>query len=248
MKLTYEQKINKYLKVEKHSIFAKTKVIIEINLKELNSSDEDNLIDVSDNEESTSEDLVGSISMPGILNMKFPEFNDELQLYFPFDVNLIIPESIDKNKDDITHYYEAGDRICFALTKSEATDILVLDKLFENRVIYLRGELYKQIVAIYDQLLSTENIMFHHIEVLLTVLYGVETEQGFELVRLTPEQKYSKINAIGTQKSAQKFNSAQGFSYGYTKDAIIENITRTNNPEKTDLEKVIGGHFDQLGI
>ncbi len=136
--------------------------------------------------------------------------------------------------------------ICFANTKSSATDIMILDKLFENRVKYLRGDMPKLVIAIYDQLLNTVNVKMHHIETILTLLYGEYDEGGFTPTRLTNDAKYSANNAINTKESAHRFNASSGFNYGYTKDVISDNITRTYKTEKTDLEKIISGNFEEL--
>lgn len=241
-KLSNLEKVEKYLKIDKHKIFAKVDMTIMIDLDEFKNPDEE-LIDISDED---SEELVGSILIPGMINLEILKYNDEVQLYFPFEINLITPDNQEKNKNLVTYFYEAGDMICFAHTKSNATDIMVLDKLFENRVKYLSGVIDKHVVAIFDQLKSYD-IKMHHIETLLTVLYGEETEEGFTPVRLTKNAKYTKSNAIGTKDSAHKFNAALGFGYGYTKDAITDNITRSYETEKTDLEKIIGGNYDDLG-
>lgn len=242
-KLTDLEKIKKYLTIEKHAIYAKVDIIINIDTDELRAQEEE-LIDIAEDE---TEELIGSISIPGMINIEVPDENDEVQLYFPFNINLIVSEVHEKVKNITTYFYAAGEMICQASTKSNATDIMILDKLFENRVKYLAGEMDKQVVAIYDQLLSTANIKMHHIEIILTQLYGEETEEGFTPVRLTKNAKYSKANAINTKDSAHKFNAALGFGYGYTKDAITDNITRTYETEKTDLEKIIGGNYNELG-
>lgn len=241
-KLTNSQKIEKYLKVEEHRILAKTDIVIHLDSEELKADDEE-LVDVSDN---SSEELVGSIRIPGILNME-ADGKDEIQLYFKFDINFVIPSNFEKNGSITTYYFSEDDLICFESTKSNATDIMIIDTLFENRVKYLRGELDKQVIAIYDQMLNTRNIQMHHIEVNLTTLYGTESKEGFIPVRLTPDQNYTKSNALSTKQSAHKFNAGAGFGYGYTKDVVNENITRTYSTKKTDLEKVISGEFDELG-
>jgi hypothetical protein len=241
-KLTTKEKIEKYLTIEEHRIVAYMDLIIRIDSDELKLDDEE-LVDVSDE---SSETLVGSIKIPGILNIEV-QGQDELQLYFQFDINLVIPDFYEKDGSVTTYYFNKGDLICFASTKSNATDIMVLDKLFENRVKYLRGDLQKHAVAIYDQLLSTTNVQMHHIETILTLLYGEYTDEGFIPTRLTSNQKYTKSNAISTKQSAHRFNSGVGYNYGYTKDAVSDNITRTYDPEKTDLEKIIAGRFDELG-
>ena len=241
-KLTTKQKIEKYLDIEEHRILAKTDIIIRINSDELKVDDEE-LVDISDD---SSEELVGSVKIPGILNIEIPG-QDEVQLYFKFDINFVIPDDYEKDGSTTIYYFSAGDVICFASTKSNATDIMTIDKLFENRVKYLRGDLEKQVVAIYDQLVNTRNIMMHHIETILTVLYGEYESTGFVPVRLTSTQKYTKSNALNTKQSAHRLNAGLGFNYGYTKDVISDNITRTYKTEKTDLEKVISGQFDELG-
>ena len=241
-KLGSKEKVFKYLDVQKNHMYAKMDLIIRIDEDDFKIEDEE-LIDISDTD---SEELVGSINIPGILNIEVPSENDEIQLYFPFDINFVISDQVEKSGSISTYYFSKGDMVAFALTKSSATDIMILDKLFENRIKYLRGDLEKHVVAIYDQLLNTSNIRMHHIETILTVLYGEYTSDGFDPVRLTKNQKYGKINALNSKDSAHKFNAGVGFNYGYTKDVIVDNITRTYTTEKTDLEKVISGDFEDL--
>ncbi len=248
MKLTNKEKVEKYLKVEKHNIFASTDLVIRLDINEF-KIDEEELVDVADTgEETSAEELLGSISIPGMLNIEIPKANDEIQLYFPFDINLILPENVEKEGTVKSFYYSAGDLICFATTKSAATDIMILDRLFENRIKYLSGDMEKMLMAVYDQIKSSgTNVKMHHIATILTLLHGEYTSGGFTPARLTKKGVYSKYNAINTKESAHRFNSGVGFNYGYTKDVITDNITRTYDTEPTDLEKVIAGDFDSLG-
>lgn len=235
-----KNQISDYLIVEEHRILANEHLIIRLDSDDF-KIDDDELLDISDD---SSEELVGSIQIPGMLNIEAPK--ESFQLYFNFEINFVIPEVSSKDKNITTYEFEKGDIICFASTKSNNTDIKVVDKLFENRVKYLRGDLEKQTMAIYDQLKATANIKMHHIETILTTLYGEYEKDEFIPVRLTKNQKYTKDNALSTKDSAHKFNSAVGFNYGYTKDNIVNNISRKYVPTKTDLEKVIGGNFDDL--
>jgi len=241
-KLSNQQKVDKYLRIEKNHIYSKYDLIIRIDSDEIKISEEE-LVDIGEE----TEQLQGSINIPGMLNIEIPSENDEIQLYFPFNINFIIPENVEKEDSVKIYQFDKDDLICFANTKSNATDIMILDKLFENRIKYLRGDLPKHVTAIYDQLVNTKNIQMHHIETILTVLYGEYTETGFTPTRLTPNAKYSKKNAINTKESAHKLNSGVGFNYGYTKDVIADNISRKYETSKTDLEKVIAGNFDELG-
>lgn len=238
--MTNKQKIDEYLKIDEHHIYADVSLTINIDSDDFKINDEE-LVDVSDSE---SDELVGSIRIPGILNIIIPG-EDELQLYFKFDINFVIPDNSTRDDTITTYYFEKGDLICFATIKSNTTNIRVLDKLFENRVKYLKGDLQKHVIAIYDQLLSTANIQIHHIETILTMMYGEETTDGFVPVRLG-SQKYTKYKALSTKDSSHKFNAAMGFDYGYTKDVINNNITRKYETVKTDLEKIIAGEYDDL--
>jgi len=238
-----KKKILKYLNVEKNKIYAKEPVSITINLNEMKAGD-DELVDISE-VNSDKEELVGSVRIPGIFTIN-AENNITIDMYFSFHLNLIISETINKEDDLVTYYYNPGDLICYETTKSNATNIMILDTLFENRVKYLNGDLPKHVMAIYDQIVNTNNIKIHHITTLLTVLYGEVTSEGFTPVRLTKSQKYSKNNAINTKTSAHKLNSDIGFGYGYTNESVAENISRKYVPTKTDIEKVINGEFDDL--
>ena len=240
MNKVLEKQINRFITVEEHRIIAKEPLIVRIDSNDFKIEDEE-LVDISDD---TSEDLVGSILIPGMINIECE--GEEMQLYFKFDINFCLPETFEKKGDVTTYYFEKNDMICFASTKSNVTNIKIIDKLFENRVKYLKGDLEKQVVAIYDQMLSTVNVSMHHIETILTTLYGEDVDGEFKQIRLTSGQKYTKFNALSSKDSAHKLNSANGFNYGYTKDNIVNNISRKYNPVKTDIEKVIGGDFDNL--
>lgn len=240
--MTNKQKIEKYLKVEENHIYADTSLTIVLDSDDFKMND-DELVDISDSEDDSTSDLVGSLNIPGILNLLTSD--DSFQLYFNFDINFVIPSNFVKDKNLSTYYFEKGDLICFAKIKSSNTDIRILDKLFENRVKYLRGDLQKHVIAVYDQMLVNQNVQMHHLETLLTVLYGENSKDGFIPVRLGSQQ-YTKDKALSSKESAHKFNSAVGFDYGYSKDVINNNITRKYDTVKTDLEKIIGGHFDEL--
>ena len=245
-------KAEKYLRIEEHNIYAKYDIIIRLDMVELKAQEEE-LIDISegssdvDSSGNTQEELVGTMVIPGMINIEVPELNDEIQLYFPFDINLIVPDQREKDGDIMIHYYSKGDLICFATTKSSATDIMILDRLFENRVKYLSGDLEKHVTAIYDQMVNTKNVQMHHVETILTLLYGEYTSEGFMPERLLKNPTYPKSHAINTKESAHRFNGGVGFNYGYTKDVITDNISRTYTTDKTDIEKVISGDFDSLG-
>jgi len=242
LKLTTSQKLEKYFEISKHKIICKYNTVVRLNKNDFKIDDEE-LLDVSGDDDD--EILETVISIPGSIIVEIPEFNDEINIYLPFNINLTIPEDNEVNKGIIIHNYIPGDILFSATTKSNSTNIKTVDKLFENRVKYLNGEIDKQILAIHQQILSTNNIMLHHIETILTVLYGENTKEGFKPVRLI-DMKYIKDRAITTKTSAHKLNNGQGFSYGYTKDAISENITRTTSNTSTDLELIIGGHYDEL--
>ena len=236
------KKLNKYLDIQEHNIYAKYNLQIIIDSEDFKISED--MIDIA--EDDASEDIQGVLNMPCMFDIEVPEENDEVQLYLAMNVNLIVPDNVSKQGSISTYTYQKGDRICYASTKTNATNISTIDKLFENRVKYLRGDMPKLVTAIYEQFKSTKNIKMHHIEAIVSMLYGEYTDDGFVPVRLLKNQKYTKDNALTTKDSSHKLKEAAGFNYGYSKNVIVDNISRTYSNGLTDIEKIIAGKFDEI--
>ncbi len=230
--------LEKYCTIKENHVFAKVNCTITINTTHFKKED-DQMIDVGDTDEK--EELNGSISIPASFTINF-EDNSSIDIYLPFDVNIIIHDE-DHQGDDRTFYYQKDELIFCAFTKSSATDIVQVDALFENRVKYLNGKIDKQVLAIHKQLMATTNVQMNHIELLLSNSYIAETDDGAKALRLTSRQ-YSQDTAVGLKDATHKTGSdTQGFSYGYNKDMIINSLTSNQNNLKSDIDKVIIGDF-----
>ena len=167
-------------------------------------------------------------------------------MYLPFDVNLLAT-NVQSDKDVETYYFETGDIILHVATKSSATDIKIVDMLFENRAKHLTDHIVNRILAIHSQLLATKNIKLNHIELLLSDCYVASTAEGDIPTRLTPSQRYDYSTAKSTKDAVHALGSSyQSFVYGYTNNAINKQIVSNNSNIDSDLTKVITGQFSAL--
>ena len=239
--------LKKYCRIEKQYVYAKKDCVIHIDEKDFKSLEED-MIDVSDdqnseNNVSDSEELSSSIVMPGSFDITFDD-NIVIEIYLSFDINLIVHEQ-SKNKGIKSYYYKKGDLIFCAFTKTNTTNIMKLTSLFNNSIKYLSGKIDKQLLEIHNQMVSTNNVMMHHLEVLLSQVYVVNTEDGPMPLRMTG-QEYSKDAARSIKESAHLLLSdSQSFNFGYTKDMITNSLAGNTYNGRSDMDDIIIGKFKQ---
>lgn len=240
--MTNYEKLIKYCKIEKNSLVCVEPLYIELPKNKYDTEEAN--IDI--NEESGEEDFVGIVRIPCVFQMTIPSKNDVVDVYLPFDVNLLTT-NVQSDKDVETYYFETGDIILHVATKSSATDIKIVDMLFENRAKHLTDHIVNRTLAIHSQLLATKNIKLNHIELLLSDCYVASTSEGDIPTRLTPSQRYDYSTAKSTKDAVHALGSSyQSFVYGYTNNAINKQIVSNNSNIDSDLTKVITGQFSAL--
>jgi len=249
MALTKE-KFNKYLELKNNIVYTKkkAKIIFDLNeYKNINEELEDENIEIGVEEVSND-----TYEVPGYFTLEFPDEMDSIQFYFPYPVYVYQTENSEentKNSNILEITYEPGEAVFFAKFKKEATDIRVLDKMFENGIKYLSGNLGVLVNSIWKQLSATINMPYHHIETVLTQLYIKYEDNQWKPVRLTRKQEYKKEYAVNTKKSTHNLNKTLGFLYGYSNDALLTSITNNEisnkrSKETSLIEQMIGGDLE----
>ena len=243
--MTNYDKLKKYCTIEKNKLICNEPLYIVLDNDKYNA-DESN-IDIADNNEDNKEEhFTGVVNIPCVFQIVVPEKNDTIDVYLPFNVNLLT-NNVQSDKDSDTYYFEPGEIILHVSTKSNATNIKVVDMLFENRMKHLTDNIGNRVLAIHSQLLNTKNIQLHHIETILSNTYVASTSEGDIPSRLSPLQKYDKTTARGTKDAVHMLgNSYQSFVYGYSNEAVNTQIVSKNQNIQSDLTKVITGKFDEL--
>ena len=240
--MTNYEKLQKYCLIEKTSLICKEPLYIVL-AKNKYDTEEVN-IDISTDE--STEDYAGIVKIPCVFQIVVPDKNDTIDVYLPFDVNLLT-SNVQSDKENDIYYYDPGDVILHVTTKSSATDIKIVDMLFENRAKHLTDNISNRVLAIHSQLLATKNIKLNHIELLLSNTYISKSPEGDIPTRLTSKQNYDFATAKSTKDAVHALGSSyQTFVYGYTNNAINKQLVSTNKNLDSDLTKVITGQFSTL--
>ena len=117
------------------------------------------------------EDNYEVLNIPGTFEINFPKLNDSITIYLPYNINLIKPRDNVMSTSVIKFEYKKGEEILFGKIKKIETDIMILNKLFENRVKYLNNNITKQLESIWNQILPTNNMRMFHLELILSQTY-----------------------------------------------------------------------------
>lgn len=238
-----KKKINKYLTIDEDgsTVITKVNCTIEINLEEYKNISEDY------GEAVGVEELNSVFKIPGFFRIYFNDDMDTLDFFFPYSVYLNKTEDNKVNSKLIKIEYEPGDTVFYAKYKEMNTNIKVLDSLFENGAKYLASKPEQLVMSIWNQLLPTSNIPMHHIELMVSQLYGSydKTTGEFKPTRLT-DDKYSKENMMNTKVATQNTYNSLGFLYGYTNDALRTSMVKKKNKENSFFEDLIGGNYDKM--
>jgi hypothetical protein len=241
-----KEKFNKYLYIQDNIVYTKVPAKIFLDLNEYKNINEDVELAFNKDQLNAGIEEIGNVyEIPGFFTLEFPEENDSIQFYFPYDIFIFQTENSEITSKLIEINYDSDSPVFYAKFKKEATDIRILDKLFENGVKYLSNNIPFLVLNIWKQFKSTMNLPLHNIELILSQLYGVKVNGRWVPVRLTPEQKYCKECALNTKQSAHYFNKTLGFLYGYSNDALLTAITNPSvlDKESSYLEKMIEGEF-----
>jgi hypothetical protein len=239
--MTAAQKIKKYLSIDANKIFTKTPARIVLNLEEYKTINENYGEDIGISE---IEDL---IEIPGFFTIEFIDEGDSIDFFFPYNIYLQKTQEYKKDKDFIIIEYGSDEMIFYANYKEEETDIRILKSLFENGVKYLGDKPDKLLTAIWQQILPNTNIPWHHIEIIVSQLYGTYDKTTKEMLplRLT-DLPYSKKYIMNMKESAHNLNRSLPFVYGYSKDALRTMVSKKKTSKNSFYEDIIGGDYEAL--
>jgi hypothetical protein len=234
-------KIKKYLQVEKHHIYAKVQASITFDLSEYK--------DITENygEEVGIAEIENVYEVPGFFTIEFPEENDSIDFFLPYNIYVQKTEDTYKDKDKITIEFKPQDLIFYANVKEEETNISILSNLFQNGVKYLGNKPDKLLTAIWQQLLPQSNIPWQHLEVIVSQLYGSYDSKTKEIkpLRLTG-LPYSKKYILNLKESAHQLNQTLPIMYGYANDALRTMVSKKKRGENSFFENIISGDYDKL--
>lgn len=248
---------SKYLIIKKNEVQTKYMAQIRLDLEEYRNIKDNEHLSQEDLELVLGEDNIDgnerSFSIPGTLEILFPEEGVSLNIFLPYSINLVKTEDSIINSKEMIFNYEPGDTIFTAFVKKNETNIDTLGSLFENRVRYLRGYLPEQHETIWANLSNTSNVKAIHLSSILSMLYAKNENGSNKYIRHTTAQRYSKEYAIGTKESAHIFGEGLSSSlYGYVGDALNASVfkDRKNNfspePEGMFLGKIDTGLVPKL--
>jgi hypothetical protein len=233
-------KIKKYLNVEKHKIYTKIPARIILDLEDYKELNENY------GEEVGIAEIENIYEIPGFFTLEFPEEGDSIDFFFPYLIYLHKTDKIQESKDKIIIDFKADDLIFYANYKEDETNIYILKSLFENGVKYLGDKPDKLVSAIWQQLMPA-NTPWHHLEILVSQLYGTydKTSKEFVPLRLT-SHTYSKKYIMNLKESAHNLNQSLPFQYGYSKDALRTMVSKKKRGKNSFFENIISGDYDEL--
>lgn len=225
----------KYLDISKNEVKTKYRAIVRLSLEEYKIFDNE-LLD-EDEIEMLAGDQAASYSVPGTFEIEFPEQGTSVNIFLPYTVNLMKTDDFVANSKEMIFYYEENDVIFTAFVKKSDTNIEIVNNLMENRVKYLRGFISQQHEAIWNQLSATTNTKAIHLSLILSMLYAKVENGENKLIRYTKDQIYDAAYAINTKESSHIFNvGAQSQNYGYSKEAIFQNIFKNKRMKMTPFK------------
>jgi hypothetical protein len=113
-------------------------------------------------------------------------------------------------------------------------------------VKYLGDKPDRLISAIWQQLMPA-NTPWHHLEVLVSQLYGTydKTSKEFIPLRLT-SHAYSKKYIMNLKESAHNLNQTLPIQYGYSKDALRTMVSKKKRGKNSFFENIVSGDYDEL--
>lgn len=239
--MTSKAKINKYLEINDSEVSTKMACIVELDLSEYRSISEDYGEDIG------IEETESVFKIPGFFKIQFPEINDSIDFFFPYSIYLNKTEACEVNSKKIMVMYEPGESIFYAKYKEAETDIKVLNSLFENGAKYLASKPDKLVTSIWQQMLPSSIVPFHHIELMVSQLYGKYNDRTgqYEPLRVTGEM-YSKEHIMNTKQAVHSMYNSLGFLYGHSNDALRMAISKRKGKDNSFFEDVIGGNYDKL--
>ncbi len=234
-------KIKKYFEIDGSEVRAKVACRVVLDLSEYKHISED-YGDVVGIEETSK-----IYKVPGFFKVELDSVNDSVDFFFPYSVYLNKTEDSTSTSKEIKINFDVGDVIFYARFKEAETDVKILNSLFENGAKYLANKPDKLVQSLWLQLKPSAEVPFHHLELIISQLYGVYDDQAglYKPLRLT-ELPYNKDYVLNTKQSSHMMNNTMGFLYGYSNDALRTTVSRRNDPKNNFFEDILGGNYDKL--
>ncbi len=234
-------KIKKYLTVEKSQILSKVPASITLDLSEYKNIDEEY------GEKLGLEDIDNVIKVPGFFTIEFPDDNDKIDFFFPYDIYLNKSEDTELDKDQIKINFKPEELIVYGNFKNTDANISILSSMFQNGAKYLGNKPDMLISSLWQQLKKINNVSIHHIEILVSQLYGTYDKSRKQTVplRLTG-LKYDKKYILNLKQSSHELNNVLGFMYGHSNDSLRTSVSKKKSKENSFFEDVAGSHYDKM--
>ena len=235
-------KIKKYLKVEQHKVYTapgiKARIVLHL----------DDYKELTENygEEVGIAEIENVLEIPGFFTLEFPEEGDSIDFFFPYNIYLNRTDATQKDKETIIIEFKPEELIWYANFKEEETNIYILRSLYANGVKYLGDKPDKLVAAIWDQLMP-DNIPWHHLELIVSQLYGTYDPKTKEIVPLrVTGLPYSKKYIMNLKESAHNLNQTLPIMYGYSKDALRSMVSKKKRGENSFFENIVSGNYDEM--
>ncbi len=234
-------KIRKYLTTEKSKIFTKVPARVVLELSEYKNIEEDY------GEKLGLENIDNVIKVPGFFTIEFPDDNDKIDFFFPYDVYLNKAEDTETSTDTIEINFKADEMIIYANYKNTEANISIMASLFQNGAKYLGNKPDMLISSLWQQMKTINNVSIHHLEILVSQLYGTYDKSRKMVVplRLT-NLNYNKKYILNLKESSHELNNLLGFMYGYSKDSLRTSVSKKKRKENSFFEDIAGSHYDKL--
>ncbi len=234
-------KLNKYLDVDKSQLVARVNATVTLDLSEYKNIDEEY------GEKLGLEDIDNVVKVPGFFTIEFPDANDKIDFFFPYDIYLNKTEDTEIDKEKMTINFKPEELIVYGNFKNTEANISMLSSLFQNGAKYLGNKPDMLISTLWQQLKKINNVSIHHIEILVSQLYG-DYDKSRKMVvplRLTGKA-YNKKYIMNLKQSAHELNNVLGFMYGYSNDSLRTSVSKKKQKENSFFEDVAGSHYDKL--
>ncbi len=233
--------LRKYLDIQANKVFTNVPARIVMDLSEYKNIEEDYAEKVG------VEEIDNVYKVPGFFTVEFPEENDQIDFFFPYEIYLNKTENTTINKDILEINFNKEDMLFYGNFKNTDANISMLSSMFQNGAKYLGNKPDKLISALWQQLEMVSNVSIHHLEILVSQLYGDYDKNHKRVVPLRLTGKtYSKKYILNLKESAHNLNNALGFTYGYSKDSLRTSISKKKRGENSFFEDIMGSNYDSL--
>jgi hypothetical protein len=218
--------VEKYIKVEKNNLIAKTPLDIVIDKEEHKK-----LIDDGE-----------YYILQGIVDIINPKQGEQWTSPFLFDISIPKTGSIDIAKKVITIHFVEGDVIMMAEYKTIESDIAAIKGVLENRVKYLTRDIasqHKTAWSLFESAIGA--IPSVYTEIILSEMHR-DPDNPSSPFRLCKLKDYKDSLAVDMKKAVHlRSNIYRSIAHGYTKDGIAYAVaSEQSNNRDAILNNIIG--------